>query len=226
MRKVTNKKKITPADVPVRQKFFAIVALVGLFACGFMVGFSMNSGAKPRQSIMTDEQCADLSREIMWNLSADKTEFVKMAQDIFVKNCAGYVPAPTQAAPVVVTETVVEAPAEVITCQRIEQLLIARLNPEDTQYAEGHLYNADIYSTLAERGCAENMAYYQEMALREIDIATALQPEFNEDDTETVIDIYKRLDMQAAARDFLNKMQRLTDPAIDFILEMERIINE
>ncbi len=229
MKKVQKSKICTVADVPVRQKVFAFIALVGLFACGFMIGFSMHDDKDVRKSIMSDVQCADLSKQIMWNLNADNTEFVKMAQEIFVKNCAGYVPAPTnEVAPVVVTETVVEEPAEVTTCQRIEQLLSRRLQPEDSTDSYAHLHNADTFSTLAERGCAENAEYYTEMALREIEIATALQPvdNFDESDTEIVIDVYKKLDMQAAAREFLNKMQRLTDPAIDFILQMEKVINE
>ncbi len=229
MKKVQSRKKIKPADVPMRQKVFAAIALVGLFACGFMVGgFGNRSVSGAPKSIMSDQQCADLSQQIMWNLSADKTEFVKMAQEIFVKNCAGYVPAPAQVPDVVVTETVVAEPAEVTTCQRIEELLMRRLQPEDSMDPYAHLHNADTYSSLSERGCVENAEQYSQMALREIEIAMALQPvdEFGMDDTEMVIDVYKKLDMQAAAHEFLGKVQRLTDPAIDFILEMERIINE
>lgn len=228
MKKVQKRKFVTAAEVPVRQKVYAMIALAGLFLCGFMVGWSVNNGPAPRQSIMSDEQCADLAQKIMWNLSADKTEFVQMAQDIFMKNCAGYVPAPAAPEAVVVTETVVEAPAELSTCQRIEDLLARRLHSEESENSWAHLQNADTYSSMAERGCAENADKYTQMALREIEIATALQPvdDFGDSETELVIDTYKKLEMEATARDFLNKVQRLTDPAIDFILQMERIINE
>ncbi len=228
MKKVKSRKKITPADVPMRQKIFAMIALLGLFACGFMLGFSIDEQPAGRVSVMTDQQCADLSQKIMWNISADRPDMVKMAQEIFVNNCAGYIPAPAEQAPVVITETVVEQPEVLSTCQRIEDLLSRRLQPEEVEDYWAHLHNANTYSSMAERGCAENASKYTELALREIEIATALQPvdDFGNSETEMVIDTYKKLEMQAAAQDFLNKIQRLTDPAIDFILQMERVINE
>ena len=55
-----------------------------------------------------------------------------------------------------------------------------------------------------------------------------LQPEENmgENDAEIVIDTFKKLDMQQEAKEFLDKIERLVDPATDFILQMEQIINE
>ena len=45
-------------------------------------------------------------------------------------------------------------------------------------------------------------------------------------DAEIVIDTFKKLDMQQEAREFLGKVEKLIDPATDFILQMEQIINE
>ena len=114
------------------------------------------------------------------------------------------------------------------TCSRIEQLLKERLISEDDTRYEAHLRNADTYSTLAERGCEENADMYKTLALREIEIATALQPEeyMTENDTVIVIDTFKKLNMQREAKEFLNKIEKLIDPATDFILQMEQVINE
>lgn len=114
------------------------------------------------------------------------------------------------------------------TCVVIQELLANRIYPENEPDYVRHLLNASTYSTMAERGCPENAEKYKEMALREIEIATALQGEEDMEmyDTEIVIDTYKKLNMQREAQEFLNKVQKLTDPAIDFILKMEKIINE
>ena len=45
-------------------------------------------------------------------------------------------------------------------------------------------------------------------------------------DAEIVIDTCKKLDMQQEAREFLNKVEQLVNPATEFILQMEQIINE
>ena len=47
-----------------------------------------------------------------------------------------------------------------------------------------------------------------------------------EKDTVIVIDTYKKLNMQREAKEFLNKIEKLIDPATDFILQMEQVINE
>ena len=158
-----------------RQKVWGIIALAGLFTCGFMVGYALRR------------------------------------------------PAADAVAPV---------PAAVSdlrpTCVVIEELILSRIYPEDNIDMPSHLANADNYSLLVERGCPENAERFKALALRELEIASALQSEkyFNEDDATIVIDTYKKLDMQREAQQFLDKMQKLTNPAIDFILQMQQIINE
>lgn len=174
-------------------KVWGVIALVGLFACGFMIGISVNSGIKKQASHDAD--------------------------------MGGFVETPS---PSVVVTHVNPEPELMPTCMRIEELLKARLAPEDTLIVDYHLYNADTYSVLADAGCPENSEFYKSMALREIEIATALQPveDMGTNETEIIIDTYKKLDMQQQAREFLDKVQKLTDPAIEFILKMEKIINE
>ncbi|MDE6570647.1 MAG: hypothetical protein K2L95_00295 [Alphaproteobacteria bacterium] len=115
------------------------------------------------------------------------------------------------------------------TCTVIEELIFSRIVSENDDRPWVHLTNADNYAILAERGCPENAEHYKNMALREIEIASALQSDHDmadETQTEFVIDTYKKLNMQREAREFLDKVQKLTNPAIDFILQMEQIINE
>ncbi len=303
----------TTKQVNVRvHRVWAVVALVGLFACGFMIGVDWRDNA-PKKQLFTDAQCEKLISRIdahIYNAEWDKLE---NARDIFAKNCAGYV---VPVAPVV-TEEVVEEKRDLTTCQRIEELLLGRLEPEDSNSLDDHVYNVDIYTKLVSHGCPENaqrwhkmflremeignalypdafeerlrglgvmadsgflrepacaeieramkeqirdcervggydakvecyldnaevyssmvqngcpgnMMANKEMALRQIEIATALkdEAELNAEEVESVIDTYKKLQMQEQAQMVLNKIQMLTNPAIDFILQMDRIINQ
>lgn len=116
------------------------------------------------------------------------------------------------------------------TCARIEQVLSEKLSDTElNNNADTFLYNANIYASMAEYGCPENAEKYREQALSDLAIANALSDNgqnYADYDVASVIDTYKKLEMQTQAREFLNKVQKLTDPAIDFILQMEKIINE
>lgn len=114
------------------------------------------------------------------------------------------------------------------TCEEIEEALKVQLvynyDPDNTH---ARMHNAEVYSTMAERGCPENAEKYKELALRQIDVVSAVSSD-NElmQNKDAIVDTYKKLQMQEAARNFLNKMDRLINPATDFIFELERVINE
>ena len=114
------------------------------------------------------------------------------------------------------------------TCVLIEESLLARLpfgGPEAN--SDEHIERAKIYANLSERGCSENAQKYHDLAKQELAIARALQDdEFSQSDTIEVVETYKRLNMQAAAEEIFETAKKLTNPAIDFILEVEKIINE
>lgn len=118
---------------------------------------------------------------------------------------------------------------DIPTCARIEKLLLQRIN-NNAGSADDFMFNANTYASMVEYGCPENADVYRSKAIENIEIANALSDGavgvYNPGETEYVIDTYKKLDMQNQAREFLNKVQKLTDPAIDFILKMEQIINE
>lgn len=111
-------------------------------------------------------------------------------------------------------------------CKEIEKRLLNKL-PSNLDESWGRIERAKIYANLSERGCPENSQRYVDLASKELEVARALEDDrFNEYATEEVVETYKRLEMKQAASEVLNKVQKLTDPAIDFILKMEQIINE
>ncbi len=118
------------------------------------------------------------------------------------------------------------------TCEEIEFVLTQKLRCA-SQYeycndAEEHINDAKIYANLSERGCPENKSKYEQLAKRELEIARAINDD-NLDDREESIEIvetYKRLQMQAEAEKMIEKAKKLTNPAIDFIIQLEKIIEE
>jgi hypothetical protein len=123
-----------------------------------------------------------------------------------------------------------ESGTEIVpACKSVESVLKRNLySNEDSTDSRDHIRNAGIYASLASRGCPENAEKYRELALREIEIARALTDDKFYDNGEIidVIETYKKLDMKAAAEQVFEKAKKLTDPAIDFILQVEKIINE
>lgn len=111
-------------------------------------------------------------------------------------------------------------------CIEVERLLSRRL-PAESDIADERIDRAKIYASLAERGCPENSDAYVELARQELDIARAIEDdEFNHQETIDVVETYKRLNMQAAAEEIFEKAKKLTNPAIDFIIQVEKIVNE
>lgn len=166
------------------QRFWGVVALVGLFLCGFMLGMDVQHKHAKTNTVVPD------------------------------------------AAPMATVggDEVISEPTGV--CGEIERLLMRRL-PVATDDVDERIERAKTYATLAERGCAENSAAYVELARQELEIARAIEDdEFDHNETIEVVETYKRLNMQAAAEEIFEKAKKLTNPAIDFILQVEKIINE
>ncbi|MBQ7409095.1 MAG: hypothetical protein IJV03_00865, partial [Alphaproteobacteria bacterium] len=74
----------------------------------------------------------------------------------------------------------------------------------------------------------KNTNVYKDLAKKEIDIARALNDDNlnNEYEATEIVETYKRLQMQAEAEKMLEKAKKLTNPAIDFIIQLENIIEE
>ena len=131
---------------------------------------------------------------------------------------------PQNVEPVIPDATTVSGPEDV--CGEVERLLAQRL-PVASDNIDDRIERAKIYASMAERGCVENTDTYVELAAQELDIARAIDDDnFNRQETIDVVETYKRLNMQAAAQEIFEKAKKLTDPAIDFIIQVEKIINE
>jgi len=113
------------------------------------------------------------------------------------------------------------------TCVEIENLLMQRLPTHELNNSDIRIERAKIYANLSERGCPENSQQYVDLAAKELEIARALRDdEFTQSETVEVVETYKRLEMKQAATEVLDKVQKLTDPAIDFIIQVQKIIEE
>ncbi len=229
MKQAGNKQKKSQAGNIV----WSIIALGGMFACGWALCMSLTGCEQaPQKPRFSDAQCAALADKITWSLRDNNAEVAKATQEIFAANCGGYVPAESRPEKVQVENS--EPVSQMTVCQEIERVISSAIGDCDEWggnidgRVDCYLRNAEVYSTLVQKGCPENAAMNKDLALRQIEIATALQDEADMDNSEveSVIDTYKKLEMQAQAKQVLDKVQKLTDPAIDFILQMEKIINE
>lgn len=115
-----------------------------------------------------------------------------------------------------------------VACRQIEDTLLSAMpyaNDESSELVR--LDRARIYAQISERGCPENAKKYANLAKQELDIARGVSDDkFNEEETVDIIEIYKRLDMQSAAQEVFDMAKKLTNPTIDFILQVEKILNQ
>jgi hypothetical protein len=118
------------------------------------------------------------------------------------------------------------------TCEQIEGLLTEKLKwHSDYMAAQDHIERAQIYANLSERGCAGNSAKYKQLAKQELEIARALNDENMEtmqgqEETIKMVETYKRIQMREEATKIIDKAKKMTEPAIDFILQLEKIIQD
>ena len=121
------------------------------------------------------------------------------------------------------------------TCEKIEYVLLKQLNcrkegTKTCKYDEGaHINDAKIYANLSERGCPGNSEKYKALAKQELEIARAMTDddiEHRNQESVEIVETYKRLQMQAEAEKMIEKAKKLTNPAIDFIIQLEKIIEE
>lgn len=118
--------------------------------------------------------------------------------------------------------------ADVVPCEIIEANLQKGLYlcERDCDY-NVYLKNAKIYSKLYEEGCPENSEKYKNLALAQLQIASALMNETDvAENSNMVVDTYKKLQMEQKANEYLDKIRKLVGPASDFILTIGKVINE
>ena len=224
------------------QKIKGWLAFIMLFICGVMVGTGIaqkNVALKQKADVQQTEQketCAVVEEiQLGWLNNenspdiVDHQENVRVYETLFQHGCPEnqdkYRAA--IAREMTIIESLGGAQTMKSTCEQIEASLLDRLPSGHAGVdSEQRIERAKIYANLSERGCPENSAKYVALAKQELEIARALEDdEFNEDETIEVVETYKRLNMQAAAQEIFETAKKLTDPTIDFILQVEKIIN-
>ena len=161
-----------------------------------------------------------LQKLVSYGCPENRDKFIQMAnnkQAVLDVACAGYISDDAEVFSGIET-----------TCGKIEESLKARMpRVYADSNAEEHIERAKIYAMMAEKGCRENSQKNTDLAKQELDIARAIQDDkFDENETIEVVETYKRLKMQQDAEEIFNKAKKLTNPAIDFIMQVEKIINE
>lgn len=238
-----------------KQRFWGWFALIMLFICGIMVGVGINNGsnhntnaahasttAEPVVATTEMSACEIIEQELsarlypvedMYHYIYEKPNhnieiYTRLIQDGCPENVEKYTTLLEREKTVVAALTSQQQAADNTTCTQIEESLLVRL-PDDYAEApsEKRIERAKIYANLSERGCPENRQKYYDLAKQELEIARAIKDdEFNQDETIEVVETYKRLNMQAAAEEIFETAKKLTNPTIDFILSVEKIINE
>ncbi len=230
-----------------KQRIIGSLALLGLFVCGLMVGWGINSNrvvttepaivsntapvaqAQPQETCQIIEELLlerlfPVDAQDVWKHEENISIYEKLVMNGCSQNQQKYHNAAQREREIVAALEQFENTQK--TCEQIESLLINQLPPADGD-SEYRIIRAKIYANLSERGCPENSAKYVEMATHELEIARALEDDkFGNDETIEVVETYKRLNMQAAAEEIFETAKKLTDPAIDFIIQVEKIINE
>ncbi len=206
-----------------RYSVYGIVGLVILFLMGMVVGFILNGSDRVNHSTMTQYQCHELANKIMMAATNQQPDLIAQLNKVYSENCLNRVFEEPKPQPKIEEKKLPET-----TCGQIEMLLQERLRPVESQDSEDHIDNAKIYANLSERGCPENSGKYKEMAKQELEIARALTDDNLDDEEESIeiVETYKRLQMQAEAERMIEKAKKLTNPAIDFIIQLEKIIEE
>ncbi|MDR0741464.1 MAG: hypothetical protein LBF28_01690 [Rickettsiales bacterium] len=207
---------------------FYIVALL-LLAVGIAIGWLV-FGA-PRGNIerigFTSEQCGDLSSQILYS-SADDAEKIKIFKEVYSENCAGRFAKIKIPKPKLERTSEPEEKLSQENCVAVEKVLKQRIYIGDDSTDPDHYTDrAQVYANLVVRGCPENADGYKKLALRDIEIAQALRDGYYRDyEIKRIIDTYKKLNMKAEAERMFENMKKLTSPAVDFILQVEKIFED
>lgn len=220
-----------------------------LFICGLMTGVGIsnwknknaNDGFMPRVAVV-EETCTTVERVLLNNLHNDDEdcdavrEDEKTLQKLVKYGCDENRPEYQQV--LLNKQAILNIACDGVftgyndlpekPCLTIEKNLQEQLGDNYPEMdAEGRIKRAKIYAIMSERGCPENAPEYVEAAKRELEIARGISDDkFDQDETIDVVETYKRLQMQNAAEEIFNKAKKLTNPAIDFIMQVEKVINE
>lgn len=228
------------------QKIWSWVALIGIFVCGIMAGGVI---WKNKQKIVAHEaltSCQMREKALKAQLIADIEDSYYAAYQQHETNAHVY----DELVRAGCSENVEQyselrdaewGVAEVLRkyqnknetdkpCQVIEKSLLEEFaNGNCGSDPECHSAQAEVYAKIAENGCPENAEKYARKALDELQIAQGVRVDdssVGENDMRQTVSVYKKLQMQNEAKKYIKKMEKLVNPGVDFILELQRVIEE
>lgn len=233
------------------QRILPWVVLCGIFVCGVMAGafiwesktrYTAKSGVYEKSGIRTfvenrlkyHKMCEEIEEVLLKRIvDSDYEHNFKIYKELVDKGCDenkqqfAELAAREQARYNAIMNLSIIAP-----CKEIENTLIHRIS-DCTSYMgniyQCHSQNAEKYAKLAKSGCVENVAFYKAKALSELKVLEGLRDDneiVSEDEAWDVVNIYKKLQMQNEARKYIKKMEKLVDPGVEFIMELQRVIEE
>ncbi|MDR0727199.1 MAG: hypothetical protein LBF37_04000 [Rickettsiales bacterium] len=227
------------------RKVWGILGLAALFACGVAVGLFYNTTLIKTTSCVPDSQCSDLANQIAntgFDLQKQEELIILYNQNCFynnpLKKAEPVKIGPEKKVPELKKRPqpkpkMVEDPLRAMeaerTCDVVETLLLKQLkyySAKNSPDPKEHFGRAQIYAKLSNLGCVENYSKYRSLAMREIAIAHALNSNKFQGDKETIDNIkeYKKQKKGTEAQATFEMVKELTDPAIDFILELDEVM--
>ncbi|MBO4480394.1 MAG: hypothetical protein J5742_02080 [Alphaproteobacteria bacterium] len=252
MRNTTKKTSESKSYVYSRKhKIIAWLALIGIFVCGMMTGVSL-WGYKHARMVDTTEKVENfVERNTMpcrvkeENLQRLLTEndhahnariyekLVKIGCEKNKERFANFAESERELDDAMLyvkygEENFADVPG-IRPCEVIEKQLKFELITRDNPASWEHSRNARVYSQMAEDGCPENSEKYKQMALDELQIADGIKvrdDSISQDEMRYTVGTYKKLQMQNEARKYIKKAEKLINPGIDFIMELQRVIEE
>lgn len=209
-----------------KYRLYGTIGMVGLFLVGMIVGLGVHTNTVIKHSVMNEAQCRTIYRRMDDAIKYSNYDSFEKLSKMFAANCSAY--NFDNATDEGVQASIPENKMPEATCGKIEVLLTEGLTPLNSVFSGEHIDNAKIYANLSERGCPENSEKYKMLAKQELEIARALNDDnLNyEEDATKIVETYKRIQMQQEAERMIEKAKKLTNPAIDFIIQLEKIIEE
>ncbi len=231
-----------------RQRILAWLALIGIFICGMMAGafiWQTKSTHTADSGVQTEvDVCKMRENALLANLRTDIDDSAEWAANDHKHNADIYDKLirwgcgdksdkyqelrDAEFAAFDVLRKIKDENIDNSPCGVIERTLLSTIH-DCYDSPNCHLDNAEIYSKIAEDGCPANQQKYAQKALDELQISEGVrinETDVNRGEIRSTVNTYKKLQMQNEAKKYIKKVEKLVNPGIDFIMELQRVIEE
>ena len=241
------------------QKIWAWLALIGIFFCGVMTGYSLWGGRNTKtQPKIENVSHKNVVRKFLdkhpnpckmredallqkvyiaddltvWQHEENAKIYTLLSKKACTENQQKYYDLADAEYKVVEVLRAVETAEKTVQdkpCAVIEKSLLKQLSYGCGTNSQCYLDNAAVLSKIAEDGCPENSEMYKQRALNELQVAEGVrvdEDDINEGEMRSTVNTYKKLQMQNEARKYINKVEKLVNPGVEFIMELQRVIEE